>query len=112
MRQLELKTTEINNSSDVGKVTYDDLVKSVVNYSAARDERFPVEEMRHRTRILNALAKANDAVLLLEDADADKLKSCVKEMRWPAIHDDLLEFTDDVLAMKECENGTEDNHKE
>lgn len=108
MKQLELKSTEITQGEEKKRVTYDDLVKAVVNYSSARDERFAPEEMRHRIRILSALDGADDAVLVLEDADADKLKSCAKEMRWPMMHRGILEFTDDVLEMPEYKNGAED----
>lgn len=105
MKQLELKTTEIKKGKDEegALTTYDDLVKAVVNHKPQGG--FNPEEMRHRMRILDALGKADDAVLILEDADANKLRSCAIEMRWPFMHVGLLEFTDDVLAMPEYKNG-------
>lgn len=104
MKQLDLKDTEVPKAGNE-KNSYADLIRIVM--SQQPQGGFPIEEIRNRLKVLDDLDKAENGVLLLEDARADKLIECVKVMRWPFMHQGILDFTDDVvLKMREVDNGS------
>jgi len=94
--QTDLKETDAAE----GTMTYLDLAKICLN--APPERGFTPDEMRARMRVLDALdaAQGQDAgCLILEDADAVKLQSCVQAMRWPRMHRQLVEFLDAAANM-------------
>lgn len=56
-----------------------------------------IDEMRRRCRILDALEKADDR-LLLEDADHEILRKAIESFPFQIAHRDILAVVDDVMA--------------
>jgi len=94
MKKLELKPV-VGDSPPTAE-----LIKVAMANKPAQG--FDLKEMRERYRILDALEKA-EGELLLEDADADKLKKCVEVMRWTVLDRNLMEFMEAVQDMKNVE---------
>ena len=64
--------------------------------SLSPEGRIGIDEMRRRCRILDALEKADDR-LLLEDADHEVLKKAVESFPFQIAHRDILAVIDDVF---------------
>ncbi len=101
MKSLEVKQTELKIEAESTELAnYLDLAMLAINVPPERG--FTPEEMRTRIRILDVLESAKTQQVeevRLEDADAAKLQDCVRAMRWPKMHRQILGFVDDVLNM-------------
>ena len=64
----------------------------------------PIDKMRRRIRILDAIESAPpDAPhMLLEDADWEVLKEAVNDFPWAVAHKDLMHIIDGVLNAKDA----------
>ena len=78
-------------------VDYRVLVESCVRVPLDRQQGASIDEMRRGIRVLDALDRATNGELQLEDADWEFLKQKVERMPWAAVDRRFLEFTDDVL---------------
>lgn len=111
MKQLELKTTGISKGDKGDKATYADLIKLCLDNLPigpdGRPARFKTSVIRERLKVTKVLEIAN-VDLILEDAVAETLQKCVRDMTWPANSIEFVEFEDDVLAMPEYKNGEDD----
>jgi hypothetical protein len=65
--------------------------------SLAPEGRIGIDEMRRRCRILDALEKADDR-LLIEDADHEVLQRAIENFPFQIAHRDLLTVIDDVIG--------------
>ena len=65
--------------------------------SLSPEGRIGIDEMRRRCRILDALEKADDR-LLLEDADHEILKKAIESFPFQIAHRDILAVIEDVIA--------------
>lgn len=114
--ELKMKTGKVkrvvgNEVVEVEKqLPYRQLVQDVVNHSPQGG--FSLDETTARLRIRKALHDCKKSCLSLEDADAEKLKKCVREMRWGYLDPAFEEFSTDVLAMKVEEKSTSGNGKD
>jgi len=107
MQHLELKTktarvnTAVNgNVVEVERqLSYRQLIRDVLGHVPPAG--FSLDETSERLRVRNALDGCENSCLALEDADAEKLKECVRNMRWGFLADAFEEFSKDVLAMTE-----------
>ncbi len=93
MKTLEIKPTSIAKEHEE-PVDYAKLIEYCLNF-VPKEMGISVGEMRKRHRILAALEAANGTIEL-EDADAQKLKQCVRAMRWGINHRDIIHFCDEV----------------
>ncbi len=103
MKQLELKTGEINegchfcSKPEAAKArTYGDLIRGCLDHHDNRG--FTLKDLRERCRIEKALDTSN-GTLELEDADVDVLKRLMNSMRWGVRNTFVLEFCDEVEAL-------------
>lgn len=100
MKEFENKVTTIEdvteNAKD-GKATYATLVTHCLNIQPQGG--FGMDEIEVRLRIKAVTGSANGKIKL-EDADYNKLNELVKGSVWPAIHEDILMFKDDVADAK------------
>ena len=97
MKVLKNKTTEIDVSTDSNdKVTFIHLAKACINNVPKNG--LDVVEMQGRLDVMKKINQANGE-LSLENAEADVLKQCTKDMRWLIMHDDVIEFIDKVDKM-------------
>jgi hypothetical protein len=83
---------------DGGVYTSRNVIAQVANLSPSRP--ISVDEMRRRVRILDALEKADDT-LLLEDADHAILKAAVEAFPFNVADAGLLRIVDDILEAGE-----------
>lgn len=101
MRSLELKSVSmlLDNKTDK-KATYLDLIK--LSVEASPRGGFNVEDMSMRLKIRSKAEKAseNGSILNLEDAEADSLNTYVKNCPWGVIHEDIVQFAEDVKNME------------
>ena len=98
MKKLELK--EMSLQLDAGskdKATYGDVIRFVLN--TVPQGGFTPAAMRSRLRLLDLLDNA-DGEIEMEDADAKELRTAVAAQKWNVMHKDILQFCDDVEAMK------------
>lgn len=92
MKTLTNKETSIQNV-DESKMTYADLSKICINVMPQGG--LDVTEMMARLKVTNKLEEGNGTVKL-EDSEAETLKACVKSMKWTMMHQDLVDFIQDV----------------
>lgn len=94
MKTLKLAKTSVG--TDEQPVTYRELIKAVVE---ARNEKgISFVQMAKRLRIIEALEKSNDE-LVLEDADFELLKELTNEMKWGVVHKDIVKFCEEVTNL-------------
>jgi len=101
MKTLTLKTTAFNKritGDETVEFNYKNHVETCIQNPPEKGFN-DLEEMRKRTKILDKLEKANGS-LKLEDAEADTLQACAKEMVWKILDPAIVTFLDDVNGMK------------
>ena len=97
MKTIKLKVVEM----DGRQFDYKEELKTVFRAPADPQRGADYEEMRRSMRVLDALDKANDT-LVLEDADFTNLQERVKKARFVMVHPIIVQFIEDVTA----EEGT------
>ena len=99
-KKLELKVITLNEEGAPEQtIKYEDLIKNSVNYISREQGGLNVEQQRQRIKILDALEKAK-GTLELEDSDASILQQLVKDTKWLVVNKGIIQFADDVSAMK------------
>lgn len=110
MKSINLKIKKENIQGRDIFFSYYELLKSVINNPVK--EGFSVEEMQQRIRLMNKVkehqvefdikeGEFNDsmlgrtAVLELEDADYEKLKQLINDMRWAIVSESIIEFSEE-----------------
>lgn len=88
MRKIELKQIE--------KLDYRELLKALVTAPAARNGSMSLDEMRRAVKILDALDRAGDT-LLLEDADWVFVKDRVANAQYVRADSKIVDFADHVI---------------
>ena len=78
-----------------GKLSYMDLARACLNRVDPTDG-LDLGVMRKRIRVLDALDNHIEDVAHLEDADADVLVLCVRNMKWAVVDKSILAFADAV----------------
>ena len=97
MKVLKNKTTEIDVSNDsTKKVTFADLAKACINN--VPQGGLDVIEMQSRLDVMKKLNTSNGEISL-ENSESETLKACTKTMKWLILHDDVVEFINDVDKM-------------
>lgn len=91
MKTLTNKKTEIEGFND-SKMTYADLAKICINVMPQGG--LDVTEMIARLKVTNKLE--DKTKIDLEDAEAETLKACVTSMKWTMMHQDLVDFIQEV----------------
>jgi len=98
MKEIENKKTSIKNSGADMKekpfVEYADFIKASIN--SVVKGGFSIDDIRKRTRILDAVENQKEGKIILEDADLVTLKGCIKVMKWAFVHKDIIKFVDDI----------------
>ena len=110
MKSINLKIKKENIGGRDMFFSFYELLKSVINNPVQGG--FSVEEMQQRIRLMNKVkehqadfdikeSEFNDsmlnrtAVLELEDADYEKLKQLVNDMRWGVVAESIVEFSEE-----------------
>ncbi len=91
MKTLTNKKTEIEGFND-SKMTYADLAKICINVMPQGG--LDVTEMIARLKVTNKLE--DKTKINLEDAEAETLKACVTSMKWTMMHQDLVDFIQEI----------------
>lgn len=100
MVSFELKPTTMEEVTRTGilKVSYKDMLKSILN-KAPEGVTFSVEEMAKRYPLMKALIKAEPGdVLHVENSDFEILLDLVPKHQWPSFHAEMYELILDVRA--------------
>lgn len=79
---------------DSGSLKTYEIVNAVVTQA---QQGVTVDEIRRRCRIIDAVERAAEDGVLLEDADHDLLRKLVSEFRFGMARPDLLQIIDDIL---------------
>ena len=72
-----------------------DVIRTVVSQPSP-SQGINADEMRRRCRLLNALDKANNDQLMIEDADHALLSQLISQFQFATAHPALLAIIDDV----------------
>lgn len=95
-------------------LSYDEAIKQIIRKPMDASKGAEIEEIRKGIRVLDALDKAENGVLTLEDSDWEHLKAKTEAMQWAFVDrriarlvDDILNATDEVTlnATEERANG-------
>jgi len=78
-------------------LSWSEAIKQVIRKPLDPQKGAEVEEIRKGIRVLDALDKAQNGVLELEDADWEHLKTKVNAMQWAFVDKRILQFIEDVL---------------
>jgi len=96
MKEIEIKKTSVKNTKkgmDTREfLDYSDFIKACVNHLPKNG--FSTDDVRKRTRIIEALEAQKDGKINLEDADLIILKDCIKTMQWGFMHKEIIQFVD------------------
>lgn len=92
---LEIKNIKLGNNES----NYKELITASLNF-VPQEKGLKIDEQRKRLRILEALEKSDGVTLTLEDADAETLVALIDSMVWAIFSKDIVQFTDDIKAMK------------
>jgi hypothetical protein len=95
MKSTKNVTTEIRKDEN-DFVKYSDLAATCINVMPQGG--LDVMQMKNRLNVMSQLDKANGTIKL-EDAEAETLKTCVKEMKWAIMHKDVVSFVEAIEAM-------------
>lgn len=107
MKTIQNKSTTIetgttNEAGGIEFLNYAALMKTVM--AQRKPDGYSIDDMRKDLRVLDALLRDSGDFKLgeisLEDADFDHFKSKMRTMRWGAVHKDLIQFDDDINAIK------------
>ena len=82
---------------EANRVDYRLLIENAVRVPLNRETGASIEEMRKGVRILDALDRARDDVLSLEDADWEFLKTKVDKLPWAGTDRRFVRFYDDIM---------------
>lgn len=97
MRKINLKFAWLSKGEE-GAVPYAALIRNCLNASEP-NKPILLDEQRKRVRVLDALEGADgNAFMMLEDADAQVLESCVRMMPWAMVSPGIVEFSDSVIS--------------
>lgn len=92
-----MKTIENKNSNIPGDLkTYSDLIMFCVKNPPQGG--FDIADMRKRMKVMDVIEKGGES-LEFEDAEFECVKQCVKNMRWPFLHKEVMEFVDYISAL-------------
>ena len=114
MKAIENKKVGINVPNATGdgytQLEYADLLARAVN--EVPQGGINPAEMKKRLSILKALEvktieKDPNNMIVLEDADAAKLKELVRAAKWPNIHADIVAMTEEIDNIKSEEFARE-----
>jgi len=82
-------------------MAWDEAIRQVIRRPLDTQKGAEIEEIRKGIRVLDALDKAEDGVITLEDADWEHLKSKTQAMQWAFVDKRILQFIDDVMDASE-----------
>jgi hypothetical protein len=76
-------------------------IRQVIRRPFDQQRGADIEEIRKGIHVLDALDKASDGVLELEDADWEHLRDKTLAMQWAFVDRRILEFVDDIVQAGE-----------
>lgn len=101
MKSIVNKETTIAKSEEQGKPTgnlfYSDLISTCLRQ--AKTGGLDYNDIENRLAISKVVKDAN-GTLELEDAQFTYLKKLVESMKWGMFHEDILNFKNDITAIK------------
>jgi len=84
-----------------GALDWAEVIRQVVRRPLDPQRGADIPEMRSSIRVLDALDRAEDGLLELEDADYEHLKTKTQAMQWAFIDRRIMAFVDDILNATE-----------
>lgn len=72
--------------------SYSDLLQLTINHPSSQGG-FSLSDIRARLKILDVLIAATDTITL-NDSDFALIKQVFESHKWPAVHKDIIEFSD------------------
>lgn len=97
MKTIENKKVEINKEGQMPiKDSYCGFIKSAIN--TLTPQGLTYEDIRWRLKVEDVLAKSTD-VIVLEDAEFDKVKKSVNTMSWLVIDQQIIDFVDYINGL-------------
>lgn len=97
MKTIPNKTISVKVPTKEGIKTvqkkYSELIVECVNNPPK--EGFTIKDMQQCLRIVEVAEKANGEITI-EDADADKLKNCIQQMRWLFLSPEIVAFSETI----------------
>lgn len=102
MKTIQNKVTTIekptpNEAGGIDLTNYADLMTLVMK--AVRPEGYSIGEMKRCFTIIDKIENA-DGEINLEDDEFEYFKSGMNMFRWNRAHKDLIQFEDDINAIK------------
>lgn len=100
MKELSNKQTKIIDENK-SNIYYSDLIRIVVGNISG--DGLTIAEMKQRMKIIDVCAaarKKKNEALKFEDEDFKLIKSKVEAHRWGVINKEIIQFSDDVQAVK------------
>jgi|307.fasta_scaffold00843_12 hypothetical protein len=82
-------------------MAWDEAIRQVIRRPLDTQKGAEIEEIRKGIRVLDALDKAKDGVIELEDADWEHLKAKTQAMQWAFVDKRILQFIDDIMDASE-----------
>jgi hypothetical protein len=86
-----------DDSLGMAPVDWREMVRQVIRHPLNVQQGADIDELRRGIRVLDALDRAEDGVLELEDADWEHLRAKTTAMQWGFVDRRMLQFIDDVL---------------
>ena len=110
MKTLELREfkTEVEVKGETQKVpvSYKELIIGALNYiptnQFGQSVGLPIDEMRLRIRVLDKL-DTDEKEVMLDDEDVKIIFNCVKNQKFIAVSNDIVEYYDYVKELYESE---------
>jgi hypothetical protein len=93
---------------EANRVDYRVLCEQCIRVPLDRQSGASIDEMRRGIRVLDALDRAKDEVLELEDADWEHLVEKVKRMPWGMVDRRFIRFYDDVCLASDEPRARQD----
>ncbi|MES3019398.1 MAG: hypothetical protein V4721_16545 [Bacteroidota bacterium] len=91
------KTVDLRFGNEIKKTKYSELAKQCLETTTVQG--IPISEIRQRLRILDSLEAANVSIDL-DPSDLSLFKKVIMENKWVVVSHGIVEFVNDVEALK------------
>ena len=101
MKNLELKRVDFEAYGQPQVLDYKEMLTILMESPANPQEGATISEIRKSIRVLDALEKADDNALQLEDADFDYLLQRVRGAKFTSNNKVFIDFVEDIEEAEE-----------
>lgn len=96
MKTIELKKVTVLKQTAPTEVNYSEWIKTAINVPPQHG--FTVDDIRWRIKVVELIEKAHDDVSI-EDAEFDKVKKCINDMKWNIVDEEIVIFIDYINSL-------------